>query len=88
MKCYCSFLKEDKLFGKYIGLCCKKHDNDTGQAGSFNFLRHTIDFYKCISKDVGKKSALLVSAVVLIYVTILSPYYIYKKINFRLSKEQ
>ncbi len=47
MKSYCCCFTEIFL-GHYIGLCCKKHDNQVGQAGTYNPIAPHIIFYKCL----------------------------------------
>ncbi len=47
MKSYCCCFTEIFL-GYYIGLCCKKHDNEVGQAGTYNPIAPHIMFFKCL----------------------------------------
>lgn len=82
-KCYCSGLKNDTIFGVKITECCKKHDNDSGQAGDFNFVRHAIDFYNCLRTKLNIPQSLLVAFGGTLFVILKMPLLIYKKLKFR-----
>lgn len=47
MKSYCCCFSEIFL-NNYIGLCCKKHDNEVGQAGTYNPIYPHITFFRCL----------------------------------------
>lgn len=79
---YCNFIKNDTIFGVTITYCCKKHDNDTGINGSYNFIKHSIDFYNCLKlSGLNTYQALLISGAATIGVMVRLPYFIYKKYN-------
>jgi hypothetical protein len=84
VKKYCSGLKNDTILGINISECCKKHDNDSGQAGDFNFIKHAKCFYRClVRKNIESKSSFIITAVATLFVFFKMPYLIYKKIKFR-----
>ncbi|MBT8448836.1 MAG: hypothetical protein KJO69_04055, partial [Gammaproteobacteria bacterium] len=61
MKDYCSFFLET-FRGKYIGECCKLHDNMCGEKGDYCFIKTIVPFYKCLSsKSVKRVYAFLIT---------------------------
>ena len=59
MKSYCCCFTE-MFLGHYIGLCCKKHDNNVGQAGTYNPITPHILFFKCLKRKKFKKFNLII----------------------------
>ncbi len=86
-KDYCSWFPE-RICGTDISKCCKKHDNDCGMAGSFNFVKHQIDFYRCLSLKVCVLWAALISLGGTLFCLIKSPWLIYKKIKYRITVDR
>lgn len=83
MKDYCSCFPE-KIEGIFIGLCCKKHDNEVGQAGTYNPVRPHINFYKCLkSKGVSLKWRSLITFGGAFFSWIKQPWLWYKIYKYR-----
>jgi hypothetical protein len=86
-KDYCSVFYEE-VEGIEIGqTCCKKHDNEVGEAGTYNPITPHINFYKCL-KDKGV--SLYLTILITIGGTIFSiykyPLLCYKKYLYRKNK--
>lgn len=85
-KDYCTLFPESWR-GKDISMCCKQHDNDCGEAGSFNIFRHTLDFYRCLRNNTQKpKYAFMIAAGGFIGELIKYPWFVYRKIKYRKQK--
>lgn len=84
---YCSGFPE-VWRGKEIGeTCCKKHDNDSGGRGSWDFYRHMIDFYRCLeATGIGRKYAWMITIGGTIGVIIKMPWLIYLKLRYRYDR--
>jgi len=83
MKSYCCCFTEIFL-GHYIGLCCKKHDNTVGQAGTYNPITPHIVFYKCLKRQnipFGWRAGMIFGAVVGSWIK--QPYLWYKIHKYR-----
>lgn len=79
---YCSNFPETWR-GKAIGeTCCKKHDNDSGGAGSWNFYQHQSDFYKCLkATGMSMKWVWMITAGGTMAVIVKMPYLVYLKLK-------
>lgn len=86
MKDYCSMFP-DIFMGKNLNGCCKKHDNDCGQRGDFNFIRHQIDFYKCLRTKLNIFWSIIITFGGTVLCLLKSPWLIYKKIKYRLENK-
>lgn len=88
MKDYCSYFPD--VFRKQdIGnSCCKKHDNDSGEKGDFNFIRHQVDFYKCLQSKLSLKWAVLITIGGTLGVLIKLPWLVFTKVRYRMKGKQ
>ncbi|MEE8588944.1 MAG: hypothetical protein V3S80_06340 [Sulfurimonadaceae bacterium] len=85
-KDYCSGFPSI-IEGIEINTCCKKHDNEVGQAGTYNPVTPHINFYKCLREQgVG----LMWRSIITLGGAVLSlykyPYFAYKKYKYRQGK--
>ncbi|MDD3770462.1 MAG: hypothetical protein PHV10_07645 [Sulfuricurvum sp.] len=86
-KDYCSGFPEG-VCGADISECCKKHDNDCGMAGSFNFVKHQIEFYVCVRSKVSVFMAFAIAFGGALLCLLKSPWLIYKKIKYRITVDR
>lgn len=85
-KDYCSFFP-DTFAGIYIGDCCKKHDNECGEKGSFNFIEHQTNFFECLNRRLDNKIfSLIITLGGSFFCLLKYPYFIYKKIKYKKGK--
>jgi hypothetical protein len=83
---YCSH-SPDTVDGIDIGWCCKHHDNDVGQAGTYNPITPHISFYKCLKKT-GLKTKYVVAYTIggAFFSLIKYPYLSYTRYKYRKNK--
>ncbi|WP_428737911.1 hypothetical protein [Sulfurimonas sp.] len=83
MKSYCCCFA-DVFFGEYVGLCCKKHDNNVGQAGTYNIVMPHITFFKCLLKHkIPLQWAIPATLSATVGVWLMQPYFWYKIYRYR-----
>lgn len=84
---YCTLLPEH-IKGIYIGDCCKKHDQNCGKRGGFNYPLYQYEFYKdLVGEGVSLHIALLIAFGGAIGCLVKSPWLIYKKIKYRMENK-
>ncbi len=80
---YCSSFSEN-IRGIYIGGCCKKHDNDVGQTGTYNPITPHIVFYRCLKElEVNFALRSIITFGGTIGSLVRYPYFAYKKYRYR-----
>ena len=84
LKDYCSSFPED-IRGKEIGQsCCKYHDQDVGQAGTYNPITPHIKFYKCLkTQGVNLWMRSLITAGGTFFSWVKYPYFAYRIYKYR-----
>lgn len=83
MKDYCTCFPES-IESINISSACKRHDNQVGEAGTFNPVTPHIDFYKDLKKlGVSTKWCIIITLGGTIFSTIKYPYFAYKKFKYR-----
>jgi len=88
MRDYCSMFPEN-FMGAYIGKCCKKHDNEVGQAGIDNPVLPHINFYKCLT-NIGVKPyfSIIIAVGAGIGSFVRYPYFAYRKYKWRKKNDK
>jgi len=84
-KDYCTLLPE-RIRGVFIGDCCKLHDNETGEKGSYNPLVAIKVFWDCLIEKVQFWLAVSIVSLGTVISIIRYPYFVYKKYKYRKNK--
>jgi len=86
-KDYCTAFP-DTWEGIEIGqTCCKKHDNEVGEAGTYNPVTPHINFYNCLkSRGISFWSRVMITFGGTFFTLIKLPYLYYKKYKYRHSE--
>ena len=80
---YCTCFPE-YIENIYIGNCCRRHDNQVGEAGTFNPVTPHIDFYNDLrALGVSKKWSVIITLGGTVFSLVKYPYFVYKKIKYR-----
>ena len=83
---YCSCFPE-VWEGIAITNCCKKHDNEVGQAGTYNPITPHIHFFKCLrEKEISLASAVMIAFGGALFSWVKQPWLWYKKYKYRKSR--
>ena len=85
MKDYCSFFPE-KIADAFIGDCCKIHDNEVGERGSYNPLVAIKVFWNCLTRKRLLWWRIIIVTGGTIMALIKYPYFAYKKYKYRKKK--
>lgn len=84
MKDYCSYFPEEVQNQEIGQTCCKQHDNDVGEAGTYNPVTPHIKFYKCLrSRNVTCTWATIITIGGTIGSWIKYPYFVYTIYKYR-----
>jgi hypothetical protein len=86
-KDYCSAINE-YIDGVYIGDCCKKHDNECGEKGSYGILNSVIIFYNCLINRIDLTRTIIIVFGGTLFYILKYPYLAYKKYLYRKNKNK
>lgn len=80
---YCTCFPED-IAGIYIGDCCKKHDNEVGEKGTYNPITPHINFYNNLKeKNVPLHWCVIITLGGTIFTWVRQPIFWYKIYKYR-----
>ena len=83
---YCSGFPE-VWEGIVIAACCKKHDNEVGQAGTYNPITPHIHFFKCLrGKGISLASTIMITFGGAFFSWLKQPWFWYKIYKYRKNK--
>lgn len=80
---YCSGLPTDTFNGADLKDCCKNHDNQVGQRGTYSLVSPTVNFYKCLEAKLSKTLAFIFAIFGLVGHIVKYPYLAYKIYKYR-----
>jgi len=85
-KDYCSHFPETWEDIEIGQSCCKRHDNEVGQAGTYNPITPHINFFKCLrNKGISLPSTIMITFGGTLFSFIKLPYLYHKKYKYRHS---
>jgi len=88
-KDYCTAFPEE-IQGIEIGQsCCKYHDNDVGERGTYNPITPHVSFYRCLKKQgvsLGWRSLITLGGTVFSWIKY--PYFVYRIYKYRKNNVQ
>jgi len=84
MRDYCTMFPERWEDIEIGQSCCKQHDIEVGEAGTYNPVTPHINFYNCLkNRGISFKSRLPIALAAAIGSLVRYPYFVYRKYMYR-----